>query len=68
MEKINDNETKAWDFYKAIGSPKYILAPMVDQSELAFRMMCRKYGTHVCYTPMINPEYSPIHHYNITSK
>jgi len=37
-----------------LGNPKYFLAPMVNQSELAFRMMGRKYGAEVCYSPMIN--------------
>ncbi|KAL9652260.1 hypothetical protein ABK040_011920 [Willaertia magna] len=43
-----------YDFYKAIGSPKFVLGPMVDQSELAFRLLTKKYGTHLTYTPMFH--------------
>lgn len=45
---------RRWDWWEAMGSPKYVTAPMVDQSELAFRMMTRKYGADLAYTPMIN--------------
>ena len=33
-----------------------ICAPMVRGSELAFRMMVRKYGVKLCYSPMIKSE------------
>ncbi|CAE7370769.1 DUS1L [Symbiodinium natans] len=32
---------------------RYVLAPMVGGSELPFRMMTRKFGAQLCYTPMI---------------
>ncbi|CAJ1401783.1 unnamed protein product [Effrenium voratum] len=32
---------------------RYVMAPMVGGSELPFRMMARRFGTQLCYTPMI---------------
>ena len=41
-----------FDFFRSIGSPKFCIAPMVNQSELAFRMLCYEYGATLGYTPM----------------
>lgn len=50
-----DKEKKSgFDFYRSIGSPVKLVAPMVDASELAWRMLGRRYGADLCYTPMLH--------------
>ena len=43
-----------YEWYRSIGSPKYVVAPMVDASELAYRMLTRRYGATLVYTQMFN--------------
>ncbi|WKX92146.1 hypothetical protein Q1695_010291 [Nippostrongylus brasiliensis] len=43
-----------WRNYLADKKNVKVVAPMVDQSELAFRMFVRKYGAHITVTPMIH--------------
>ena len=43
------------NFYQRINSPKNILAPMVAQSDLPFRLMCEQlYSVDLSYTQMIH--------------
>jgi tRNA-dihydrouridine synthase 1 len=46
-------EPWAW-WREKLGAPRLVVAPMVDQSELPFRMLCRKYGATLAYTPMFH--------------
>lgn len=61
-------------FYESIGSPKHIIAPMVDQSEFAWRMLTRSFlppdlrTSILAYSPMLhaklfsdNPKYRANH-------
>ena len=43
-----------YDFFNSIGRPKFISAPMVEQSELAFRILVRRYGADLAFTQMIH--------------
>ncbi|KAJ8764245.1 hypothetical protein K2173_005985 [Erythroxylum novogranatense] len=45
---------RAWAHWTKLGRPKLIVAPMVDNSELPFRMLCRKYCADAAYTPMLH--------------
>ncbi|RWS24933.1 tRNA-dihydrouridine(16/17) synthase-like [NAD(P)(+)] protein [Leptotrombidium deliense] len=51
-EVVSSEQLRLWR--EQLFSAKYIIGPMVDQSELPFRLLCRKYGAQLCYSPMFN--------------
>jgi tRNA-dihydrouridine synthase len=48
------DQLRSLSFWERINKPKFIAAPMVDQSELAFRLLVRQNGCDLTFTQMIN--------------
>ena len=53
-EPLAKRQKTSDDLWRRLGSPRSALAPLVDQSELAYRLLCRSYGAGICWTPMMD--------------
>jgi tRNA-dihydrouridine synthase 1 len=60
-ENTRPEKLLGYEFYRQVlKSPKYVMAPMVDGSDLAYRLFGRKYGVDLAYTEMVHTQLVPI--------
>ena len=52
--KTPEGKKTGRQIYNDLGCPTKMLCPLVDHSELAFRILMKKYGCELSYTPMLN--------------
>lgn len=51
---LSTQKVKRETFWQDLGSPKFISAPMVDQSNMAWRVFVRRHGVDLTFTQMVH--------------
>jgi len=60
LPPVKKRKLSGREFYRSLGSPKMIMAPMVDRSEFAWRMLTRSFMDPESTDPLL--AYSPMFH------
>ena len=50
----NKDNNSTYDFFNSIGRPRFISAPMVDQSSLSWRLLVKKNGADLAFSQMMH--------------
>ena len=51
MPHLTLEQRQRW--WQSLGAPRFVMAPMVLQGELAYRLLARRHGCELCYSPML---------------
>ena len=54
IEEQKDSSYTKYPHHPLVQGKILATAPMIEQSDTAFRLLCRKYGSNLCWTPMIH--------------
>ena len=54
LRQHRDRSLRGRAFYESLGSPRMIVAPMVEGSEYCWRELSRQHGADLCYSPMLH--------------
>ena len=52
MPHLTLEQRQHW-WRESLGAPRFVMAPMVLQGELAYRLLARQHGCELCYSPML---------------